>query len=257
MRTATYAVPVLILLPPSESKRGRPRGAPTRLERLSFPELTGTRDRVARAVAEVSARPDAAQLLGVSPNLAEDIARNTRLATAAAVPVQDLYTGVLYDALDLAGLDPAALRRARRWLLVVSALYGALRPGDKVAPYRLSMGVNLPGVGPLASLWREPLSQVLPSAAGRGVIVDCRSSTYAAAWAPSGDLAPRWVQVTVPGATHMAKHTRGLVARALCVAGVDARTPARLEQVLAADFKTSLHQPTRPGQPWVLETTAR
>ena len=249
--------PVLILLPPSESKRGRPRGAPARLDRLSFPELTSTREQVARAVAEVSARPDAPALLGVSPNLADDIARNTRLASAPALPAQDLYTGVLYDALDLGGLDGAALRRARRWLLVVSALYGALRPADKVAPYRLSMGVNLEGLGPLASLWREPLSQVLPAAAGRGVIVDCRSSTYAAAWAPSGELAKRWVQVKVPGATHMAKHTRGLVARALCVAGVDTRTPQALEQVLTQDFKTALREPTRAGQPWVLETTAR
>ena len=248
---------MLILLPPSESKRGRTRGAPTRLERLSFPELTRTREQVARAVAEVSARPDAAELLGVSPNLAGDIARNTRLDTAPALPAADLYTGVLYDALDLAGLDAAATRRARRWLLVVSALYGALRPGDKVAPYRLSMGVNLAGLGPLASVWREPLSRALPAAAGRGVVVDCRSSTYAAAWAPSGDLTARWVQVKVPGATHMAKHTRGLVARALCVAGVDARTPPALEQVLTGEFKTALHEPKRAGQPWVLETTAR
>ena len=248
---------MLILLPPSESKRGRPRGAPTRLDRLSFPELTGTREQVAAAVAEVSARADAPEALGVSANLADDIARNTRLATAPALPAADLYTGVLYDALDLPSLDTAALRRARRWLLVVSALYGAVRPGDKVAPYRLSMGVNLEGLGPLASVWREPLAQVLPDAAGRGVIVDCRSSTYAAAWTPSGDLARRWVQVKVPGATHMAKHTRGLVARALCVAGVDARTPAALEKVLAPDFETALHAPRRAGQPWVLETTAR
>jgi cytoplasmic iron level regulating protein YaaA (DUF328/UPF0246 family) len=248
---------VLILLPPSESKRGRPRGAPTRLDRLSFPELTGTREQVAAAVAEVSARPDAPEALGVSANLTDDIARNTRLATAPALPAADLYTGVLYDALDLASLDAAALRRARRWLLVVSALYGVVRPGDKVAPYRLSMGVNLDGLGPLASFWREPLAGVLPDAAGRGVIVDCRSSTYAAAWTPSGDLARRWVTVKVPGATHMAKHTRGLVARALCVAGVDARTPAALEKVLARDFETALHEPKRSGQPWVLETTAR
>ena len=64
---------------------------------------------------------------------------------------------------------------------------------------------------------------MLPGVAGRGVVVDCRSSTYAAAWAPQGPLAERWVQVRVPGATHMAKHTRGLVARQLCGVGRDAR----------------------------------
>jgi uncharacterized protein len=246
---------VLILLPPSESKRGRARGASTDLARVSFPELTATREQVARELARVSARPDAPAQLGVSPTLLQDIERNTRLDTAPALPAAQLYTGVLYDALDLATLDAAALRRARRWLIVVSALYGALRPGDKVAPYRLSMSVNLGGLGPLASVWREPLAEVLPAAAGRGLVVDCRSSTYAAAWAPKGGLAERWVQVKVPGATHMAKHTRGLVARQLCVAGVEARTPQALCDLLAADFKTSLAAPRRAGQPWVLETT--
>ncbi len=75
------------------------------------------------------------------------------------------------------------------------------------------MGVNLPGAGPLGSLWRPQLSAVLPETVGRGLIVDCRSSTYAGAWTPSPELASRWVQVRVPGASHMAKHTRGLVAR--------------------------------------------
>jgi len=246
---------VLILLPPSESKRDRARGAAMDHTRLSFPELAPTRASVAATLAEVSGRPDAPALLGVSANLLGDIRRNLVLDAAPALPAADLYTGVLYDALDLPGLDTAALRRARRWLLVISALYGALRPADKVAPYRLSMGVNLGELGPLAALWREPLSRVLPSVAGRGVIVDCRSSTYAAAWAPQGELAARWVQVMVPGATHMAKHTRGLVARHLCLAGVDARTPRALADVLAGEFKTNLAEPRRAGQPWVLEAS--
>jgi len=248
---------VLILLPPSESKTGRNRGRPADPERVSFPELSATRADVAAALARVSAHPDAASLLGVSANLLADIAHNTRLGSAPAVPVADLYTGVLYEALDLPSMDTAARRCANRWLVVVSALFGALRPVDKVPPYRLSMGVNLAGLGPLASVWRAPLASVLPVAAGRGVIVDCRSSTYAAAWVPQGDLAARWVQIRVPGATHMAKHTRGLVARHLCESGVDARTANALERVVAQRFATTLNRPSRPGQPWVLDTSIR
>ncbi|MDF8263430.1 YaaA family protein [Luteipulveratus flavus] len=248
---------MLILLPPSETKQARSRGRSLDLERLSFPELTRTREQVAQALATVSAGEDAAGALGVSPGLVDDIARNTRLTSAPALPAQDLYTGVLYDALDMSSLDTAALRRARRWIVVVSALYGALRPADKVAPYRLSMGVNLQGVGPLAGAWREPLDVVLSAAAGRGAVVDCRSSTYVAAWAPQGALAERWVQIRVPGATHMAKHTRGLLARHLCQAGQDARTPRALEAVAAQAFTTQLTEPARPGRPWVLDVTAR
>jgi uncharacterized protein len=246
---------VLILLPPSESKAGRIRGRPADPERVSFPELASTRTEVAAVLARISAHPDAPALLGVSANLRADIAHNTRLGSAPAVTVADLYTGVLYNALDLPSMDIASRRRANRWLVVVSALYGALRPVDKVPPYRLSMGVNLGELGPLASVWRAPLATVLPVAAGRGVVVDCRSSTYAAAWAPAGDLAERWVQIRVPGATHMAKHTRGLVARHLCQSGVDARTAKALERVVAQRFETSLTRPARPGHPWILDAS--
>ncbi|MGO0577513.1 YaaA family protein [Ornithinimicrobium panacihumi] len=244
---------MLILLPPSESKATRPRGAALRPDRLSHPELAGARATVAEALATVSSRPDAPQVLGVSPNLAEEIARNTRLSTAPSLPARDLYTGVLYDALDLATLDAAAQRRASRRLLVVSALYGAVRMSDRVAPYRLSMGVNLPGVGPLATFWRPHLDQVLPAAAGRGLVVDCRSSTYAAAWVPQGDAAERWVTVRVPGATHMAKHTRGLVARVLCEIPDDPPRPRALVDLLADLFEVELHEPARAGRPWTLD----
>ena len=248
---------MLILLPPSESKTGRARGRALRPERLSFPELTDTRRAVAEALAKVSAHADAASTLGVSPNLTAEIARNLVLHTAPALPAAQVYSGVLYEALSYATLDAAARRRANRRLVVISALYGAVRPTDSIAPYRLSMGVNLPGVGPLASAWRAELAGVLPGAAGRGVVVDCRSSTYAAAWAPQGRLAERWVQVRVPGATHLAKHTRGLVARRLCESALDPRHVVDLPGVLADSFEVSLTQPSRPGRPWVLDATER
>jgi uncharacterized protein len=246
---------VLILLPPSESKTGRVRGKPADPELVSFPELASTRAAVAAALARVSAHPDAPRLLGVSPNLRADIAHNISLDSAPAVPVADLYTGVLYAALDLPSMNSATRRRANRWLVVISALYGALRPADRIPPYRLSMDVNRAELGPLTSAWRAPLAAVLPGAAGRGLIVDCRSSTYAAAWVPRDEFAARWVQVRVPGATHMAKRTRGLVARHLCESGVHARTARALEQVVAQRFETTLTKPDRPGQPWILNAS--
>lgn len=245
---------MLILLPPSESKIGRARGKPLNPESLSFPELAATRMAVAAALARTSSQADAPALLRVSANLRADIADNLHLDSAPAVPVADLYTGVLYGALDLASMDSAARRRANRWLVIISALYGALRPADKIPPYRLSMGVNLDTLGPLSTMWRAPLAAVLPIAAGRGVVVDCRSSTYGAAWVPRGDLAARWVQIRVPGATHLAKHTRGLVARHLCQEGGDPRTPKALQRIVAQRFDTTLTKPTRQGHPWTLNT---
>lgn len=248
---------MLILLPPSESKATRDRGAPARPHTLSFPELAPARAEVAKALTTVSARPDAASLLGVGPAVAGEVGRNLRLADAPALPARELYTGVLYDALDLASLDAASARRAARRIVVVSALYGAVRPTDRLAPYRLSMGVPLPGPGPLATFWRPHLGPVLASAAGRGLVVDCRSSTYAAAWAPAGELGRRWVQVRVPGATHMAKHTRGLVARALCRTPEDPRRPEALVELLEEEFEVALHEPGRAGRPWTMDVVHR
>lgn len=248
---------MLILLPPSESKSTRRRGKPADPAALGFRELVAPRRTVAAALAAVSTRPDAHEVLGVSANLAEEVARNTRLDTAPSLPAGDLYTGVLYDALDLPGMDAAARRRATRWIVVVSALHGALRLSDRVAPYRLAMNVTLPGTGPLARYWREHLDAALTTAAGDGVVVDCRSSTYAAAGSPRGAAADGWVQVRVPGASHMAKHTRGLVAGHLCRTGATPRTPRQLAEVLEPAFTVvGLTEPARPGKPWVLDVTA-
>lgn len=246
-----------MLLPPSESKTGRARGKPLDLDTLSFPSLTPAREQVLAALGEVSVRDDAHEVLGVSPMLVEEVARNARLRTSPAPPAAEVYTGVLYDALDAASLSPGAKRRANRWLVVVSALFGAVRPKDGIPPYRLSMGVNLPGVGPLAGHWREPLDAELTDAAGTGLVLDCRSSTYAAAWQPSGDLARRWVHVRVPGATHMAKHTRGLVTRHLLQAGREPRTPAALARALDPVFGVELVEPAAAGRPWLLDATTR
>jgi len=247
---------VIVLLPPSESKTGRRRGRPVDPDALSFPELAETRRRVAVALRQVSLSPEAPALLGVSPNLLDDIARNLVLDSAPATPAAEVYTGVLYDALDLAGLDPGARRRAARRLLVVSALYGAVRPTDRIAPYRLAMGVSLPGLGPLATLWRPVLADALPAAAGSGVVVDCRSAAYAAAWPAPRSLAQRWVQVRVPGASHFAKHTRGLVARRLCLEPSAPRSVPDVAAVLGRSFAVVLHEPAGAGRPWVLDVAA-
>lgn len=206
------------------------------------------------ALIDVSSGPDWARTLKVSAGLEDEVRANRQLRTAPAHPVSRVYTGVLYDALDLASLTGAAKARASRSLVVISALFGALRLGDRIPAYRLSMGVRLPGVGALAAGWRGVLDDVLTNAAGAGAIIDARSSTYAAAWTPphDGDLARRWVTVDVPGATHHAKHTRGLVARALCQTRGAVRTPEQVATAVGDSFDVELVEPTRRSGPWSL-----
>lgn len=120
----------------------------------------------------------------------------------------------------------AAADRAADHVRVVSALWGLVGPRDLVPAYRLSMGTDLPGVGPLARAWRGPLSEVLDPAVDEGtLVVDCRSAAYLAAWRPREAAPGTWVQVRVEQevdgrrtvVAHHAKHTRGLLTRHLVV----------------------------------------
>jgi len=254
---------VIVLLPPSESKSAPPRrGRPVDLAVLSFPSLTATRSTVLDAVAATSARPDALARLGVGASLAAEVERNTRLRALPALPASGVYTGVLYDALGWPTLSAGAKRRAASRLIVISALWGALRPADRVPPYRLSMDADLPGLGPLARLWRDVLDPELDAAAGPdGVVVDCRSATYAQAWSPSAALAARTVAVRVlrdglQGRTvvsHLAKHTRGEVTRHLLEGGTDPRSPAALARRLGERWQVELTPPGRPGRTWTVD----
>jgi len=145
---------MLILLPPSEGKAlPARRGRPVDLAALSAPELTETRLAIRDALIAVSHRPDAHRILAVPPALLDEVALNTRLKSLPGLPAMRVYTGVLYAALDYPSLSPAAKRRAARSLKVQSALWGPVGPADRIAPYRLSMAVSLPGLGPLAGVW--------------------------------------------------------------------------------------------------------
>lgn len=159
---------MLILLPPSEGKAGPfRRGRPVAVDALSLPELADARSRVADALVATSAGPDAAAVLGLSSGQHDELTRNRTLWVQPARPAADVYTGVLYDALGLDSLQPAARRRARSAIRVQSALWGPIMITDRIPPYRLSIGTNLPGIGPLAGFWRDRLGSLLTTGTAR------------------------------------------------------------------------------------------
>ena len=211
---------MLILLPPSEGKTPAAGGSAVDWPFLSFPQLNTYRAKVLDALGTVSAHEDALALLGVGASLKDDVERNTRLHAEPAAPAHHIYSGVLYDALGYKTLTPAQRRKADESVLVISALWGAIRFGDSVPAYRLSMGTALPDVGRLASFWKPQLADALAESVAGHLLVDCRSSTYAAAWTPPpAQTVTVNVFTEVNGArkvvSHFAKHTRGELARHL------------------------------------------
>ncbi|NEC26304.1 peroxide stress protein YaaA [Streptomyces sp. SID8111] len=253
---------MLVLLPPSEGKAASGRGAPLRTESLSLPGLTAARNAVLDELVDLCTGDEdkAREVLGLSEGLRGEVAKNAELRTAGARPAGEIYTGVLYDALGLATLDTAAKRRAARSLLVFSGLWGAVRVTDRIPSYRCSMGVKLPGLGALGAHWRAPMAEVLPEAAGNGLVLDLRSAAYATAWKPKGEVAGRTATVRVLHAptrkvvSHFNKATKGRIVRSLLSAGSAPGNPAELVDALRElGYEVECEAPARAGTAWALD----
>ncbi|MFF5358630.1 peroxide stress protein YaaA [Streptomyces scabiei] len=253
---------MLVLLPPSEGKAPSAGGAPLKLEGLSLPTLTGAREAVIGELVELCAGDEekAREVLGLSEGLRGEVAKNAELLTAGTRPAGQVYTGVLYDALDLATLETAAKQRAARSLLVFSGLWGAVRVTDRIPSYRCSMGVKLPGLGALGTHWRTPMASALPEAAGGGLVLDLRSSAYTAAWRPKGEVAGRTATVRVLHAptrkvvSHFNKATKGRIVRSLLSAGIAPKGPAELVEALRdLGYVVEVEPPVGAGKAWTLD----
>ncbi len=230
---------MLILLPPSEGKAAPTRGKPVDLDALAYAEaLSPLRERLVAAV-------------------------DPALLAAPAARASKVYTGVLYGQLDFASLPSGARRRASKDVLIASGLWGLLRPGDRIPAYKLPIGDPVAGVGALAAAWRPLVADALTGAdTKRQLIVDCRSGAYSAVWRPKHAA---YVEVNAfreapdgsrKPISHMAKASRGLVARAALMAPAAPRNPdALLAAVLAAGLDAELEQ-VRDGR-WSLNVVER
>lgn len=224
---------MLILLPPSEGKFAPAEGDPVDLATLAYADLLGERrEKLLDALERLAtlSRGRAIGMLGVSKSQAGEVDVDARLRVAPAAPAAEVYTGVLYERLDLPALPVAARRR----VLIASALWGVVRPDDRIPYYRLSAKARLTKVGPPASFWRLALAEAMPDERG-GLVVDMRSGAYAAAWKPKqATLLPVRAFSEVAGerkvVSHLAKAVRGDVARALLAVK---KPPANLEAAAA------------------------
>ncbi|WP_232679203.1 peroxide stress protein YaaA [Nocardioides sp. R-C-SC26] len=233
---------MLILLPPSEGKARPIRGKPLELEALGSPILTSARAAVLDALVALCADDPATATatLGIPATQPELTALNAALRTSATARADAVYTGVLFDALGLATLDAAARRRATARVAVTSSLFGMVRPGDRIPSYRLSGDAVLPSLGPVAAHWRAHLGPAVTDAVGSGLLIDLRSTMYAAFWRPPSEMASRVATVRVlheangkrSVVSHFNKATKGRIVRALVEDGRTPRTPAALAAAL-------------------------
>jgi uncharacterized protein len=235
---------MLILLPPSEGKTAPAGGSPVDLDSLAYAaELGERRAALLETLEALGGKPvaKAIEQLAISKGQAEEVAVDAALRGAPAGPAAEVYTGVLYDRLGL----PELSERARGRVLIASALWGVLRPDDRIPYYRFSAKARLDGIGPLAAYWRSALAATLPDVEG-SLVVDMRSGAYAAAWKPKRAELLAVRAFSEEGGkrrpvSHMAKAVRGEVARALLRSrkvARDAESAAAITE--AAGFRVEL-----------------
>ena len=214
---------VIVLLPPSETKRTGGDGPALDLAVLRSAELTGLREALVGELIELAADPAASRrALGISVAQGGEIERNANLRTTPTLPAIHRYTGVLYDALDFGSLRAVDADRARSRLAIGSALFGLLRTDDMIPAYRLSASAKLPDRPRLSVRWRPVLEPVLADLASRELIVDLRSGAYVGLGRIDGAVAVDVVAEHPDGRrsviTHFNKAHKGRLARVLAVA---------------------------------------
>ncbi|MGW0163187.1 peroxide stress protein YaaA [Mycobacterium sp. NPDC003323] len=227
---------MIVLLPPSETKRAGGDGPPLRLDHLSFAALTELRTELIDELTSLTADvPACRRALGLNPSQDGEIQRNADLTTAPTLPAIDRYTGVLYDALDINSLRGANAARARSRLAVGSALFGLIRADDPIPAYRLSATSKLPGKPTLAARWRPVLEPQLAEIAAEELVVDLRSGSYAALGRLPGAVRVNVLAEHADGhrtvVSHFNKAHKGRLARTLATSRAEPDDAAKVAAV--------------------------
>jgi cytoplasmic iron level regulating protein YaaA (DUF328/UPF0246 family) len=148
--------------------------------------------------------------------------------------------------------------------VITSALWGAVRPTDRIPAYRLRVWANLVSMDRLEPQWRKLLPDLFADLAGYdGLVLDVRSGSYTALGMAT-DLGDRTVLLRIDYAAGdgrrigdvLAKRIRGEAARAVLEAEEDPGDPDGLADILAERWPVRLVEPERSGQPWTLTLTA-
>jgi len=140
-------------------------------------ELTGV-------IRSLGAADLAAAMGGLSDKLAAQTladAFSWGQAGEQAVPALYGFTGLVYKYLDPKSWSGAQVRRAQGQLLILSGLYGVLRPLDSITAYRLEMGSKLvpPGAENLLKYWRTLVTAAVKATLDHGeTIINLAAQEY-------------------------------------------------------------------------------
>ncbi|MGE4334628.1 MAG: peroxide stress protein YaaA [Pigmentiphaga sp.] len=142
-----------------------------------------------------------------------------------ARPALLAFNGDVYEGLQAATLNAKGLDWAQDHLVILSGLYGALRPLDRMRPYRLEMGTRLKvgDANNLYQFWDDRITRYLNERLAdqrEKVVVNLASEEYFKVVKAGGLEAPvvqcvfqDWKRDTFKVISFHAKRARGLMAR--------------------------------------------
>lgn len=127
---------------------------------------------------------DLETILGVGgEELASAVEVNRNILQAPLMSALDRYNpGVLYQATDFQGLPTGAQRRLLEEGIILSGLFGLLRPDDLIPEYRLPMSAELPGIGKVSEFWKPLLSKELNETLTGRFVWNLLPEDYEIAW---------------------------------------------------------------------------
>lgn len=139
-----------------------------------------------------------------------------------ATPALLIYRGDVYNGLDAKTMDVDDWSFAQEHIMVISGMYGLLRPSDGIVPYRLEMRCKHPnGTQSLYEYWSTLLSNYIENTKCNELLI-CASKEYSRAVlkhiSPSiRTVQPRFMQRDKTGELRekglFAKYARGRMAR--------------------------------------------
>ena len=228
---------MLLLLPPSETKRIGGSNLTIEQVHLSYGQLNEARDLVLEDLLKLCKKKDLAEkVLKLSKKQLGEIDFNLAIKTAPTMPAYQRYEGTLYKAIDVASFGPHEVEQMRTHVLMQSALFGLISATDRIPWYRLSAGTVLPKVS-LKKVWKEHQD----AAWARLVdfpIIDLRSKAYVDLAPIPSDLDSYWVEVVAEDSkgqrkalNHFNKTAKGEFVGAFVRAKTAPKTIAQLKAV--------------------------
>ncbi len=120
------------------------------------------------AVLKEKTTEELAQLMKISDKLAELNQERyqkwpSRFTLKNSKPAIFAFKGDVYEGINIASYSKRELERLQNSLLILSGLYGALRPLDLMRPYRLEMGTKLanPQGENLYKFWQDKIAEYI------------------------------------------------------------------------------------------------